>query len=205
MRAANPVARLSVWLAVSFVAHGIALVLGVGLAGITVLEVWSLLGCQPHISDSLACRWRWNVAVGLALAVCGLVFGCIQGLILRYQRVIHVSVWIAVTTVGWTIGLMAGYSLYMASRSDLMRWIAFGVAGLVPGLAQWFVLKRSQPQAGWWVLVNTISAILFGLAIQLQGIGFAILMIISLTLTGSAFVWLTRSSASEKETLAAGD
>src|SRR5262245_36799899 len=139
---ANPVAKLSFWLATSILAHGIALVLGLGLAVITAFGFWGWVGCQPHISDNPACSLWWNVAVGLAFLVCGLVFGGVQGLMLHYQRVIPAGLWIAVTTLGWAIGLMVGYSIYMTSGSNLMRFIAFGMTGLAPGLAQWFIMKR---------------------------------------------------------------
>lgn len=48
--------------------------------------------------------------------------------------------WVLVTAVSWAVGVLGG--------------VLFGA---VVGVAQWLVLRRHIPRAGWWVLASTVG------------------------------------------------
>ncbi len=64
--------------------------------------------------------------------------------------------WVLASTLGWTGG--TGLLLLILDM-DSARRTAAGLAacGLAVGLAQWVVLRRQIPRAGWWVASSTLG------------------------------------------------
>jgi hypothetical protein len=90
----------------------------------------------------------------IAGAACGAVLGMVQWLVLRRRLSLPRS-WIVATSLGMAGGLALTVALFSTSTagSVLLRGLS---TGLLIGLAQWVVLRRSVPRA--WVWVPTIAA-----------------------------------------------
>ena len=62
--------------------------------------------------------------------------------------------WVTANTAGFGIGIGVSF-LTITFVGEIWSIIAFGI---LAGLAQWFVLRSSIQQAGWWILASTLSA-----------------------------------------------
>lgn len=72
--------------------------------------------------------------------------------------------WVLASTIGWIIGPI----VFLITAGQVANWIGavlgFVGCGVVVGLAQWVVLRREIPRAGWWILA-TAASIVLGLAL----------------------------------------
>src|SRR5918997_4887501 len=128
----------------------------------------------------LALEGRSTALVGMVggLAIGGGI-GLAQWLVLR-QHLGGVIWWILASAMGGTLGVALGLVLADAlrplfgsvladalqSRPDAPRilWssavatgIAGAVAGICVGVAQWIVLRKEVPSAGWWMVVSGLG------------------------------------------------
>jgi hypothetical protein len=75
--------------------------------------------------------------------------------------------WILATAVGFGVGLIVGAkvgSILEAIAGPLLGSLtAIAAVGASVGTAQWFLLRRHFPGAGWWVLATTVGGIVGGL------------------------------------------
>jgi hypothetical protein len=123
------------------------------------------------------------VAVGVTLAGLaeGASLGFAQWLVLRHHLPgVRRRDWVLYTTVAAGIAYVLGmtpstlYDLFALSTPGMIGiTVVLGLL-LVPsiGFAQWLVLRRHLPRAGWWVLANAF-AWTFGVAIP-----FVVLMLV---------------------------
>jgi hypothetical protein len=61
--------------------------------------------------------------------------------------------WVFVTFVGFLVSL---YWIEIGERTNVGS-IEGAIGGAVIGLAQWFVIRQTFSQAGWWILASIIS------------------------------------------------
>ena len=101
-------------------------------------------------------------AVGVSSAIFGAILGAAQSLAIRGFRV--AAWWLPATCLGWAltgggIGALSGVSGGSVSTigpATVPAWVfvasaAGGVlVGLLPGTAQWLVLRRCVESAAWW-------------------------------------------------------
>jgi hypothetical protein len=87
-----------------------------------------------------------------------LLTGVFQYLLLR-RYLPRMEWWIVATALGWLLGIATvylGYTIWPAALNANSMWSA-ALAGAVIGLAQWLVLRRRVPRAGWWVLASALG------------------------------------------------
>lgn len=68
--------------------------------------------------------------------------------------------WILATFAASVVTCAAGFEVYYAYVGfRFLEFIAllYGSSGAVIGIAQWLVLRRELPRAGWWIVVNAIG------------------------------------------------
>ena len=94
-------------------------------------------------------------------AVVGAGFGLTQYLVLR-RRLRYAYWWPITCILGWTLGVFAGElatDRWLGSQAHFIaeRVLLGAVIGLIIGAMQWMVVRRSYPQALWWVGVGIPS------------------------------------------------
>jgi hypothetical protein len=123
-----------------------------------------------------------------------LLTGCLQYLLLR-RYLPRAGWWIVATALGWPLGIAVvylGYAVWPVVLNANSTWSAM-LVGAVTGLAQWLVLRRQVPRAGWWVLASALG---WGLVRLIAGEVFtsplALLVIgaVPAAVTGFAMWWL---------------
>ena len=90
----------------------------------------------------------------IAGAACGAVLGMVQWLVLRRRLSLPRS-WIVATSLGMAGGLTLTLALFGTSTAGSVLLLRGVSTGLLIGLAQWVVLRRSVPRA--WVWVPTVA------------------------------------------------
>ncbi len=104
------------------------------------------------------------LAVYFLAPVMGLVTGAVQYGLLR--RILpRMGWWVLATAGGWLLGmsLIAAFirlQWMVSAQLDL----TFILVALSIGLAQWLVLRRRLPRAGWWILASLLGWGLVALA-----------------------------------------
>ena len=91
----------------------------------------------------------------IAGAACGAVLGMVQWLVLRRRLSLPRS-WIVATSLGMAGGLALTLALFGSSTAGSVLLLRGVSTGLLIGLAQWVVLRRSVPRA--WVWIPTVAA-----------------------------------------------
>lgn len=66
--------------------------------------------------------------------------------------------WLLANILGWSGGMVPGY--FFPVREPVMPLITGVCLGFIMGLAQWRVLRRRVPHAGWWIPVTTGALLL---------------------------------------------
>ena len=114
------------------------------------------------------------VGGAVLVALLGISFGTAQWLFLR-QYLSQAGWWIVATVVGFAVGvpvlawlrpwpgLLAAdpHSTVSEAAGYVGGWALDGaVLGLAVGLAQWLLLRRHLPRAGWWVLATAVGWVL---------------------------------------------
>ena len=97
--------------------------------------------------------------------------------------------------MGWLLGIAVvylGYAIWPVALNANSVWSAMRI-GAVTGLAQWLVLRRWVPRAGWWVLASVLG---WGLVRLIAGEVFTSLLelliigAVPAAVTGLALWWL---------------
>jgi hypothetical protein len=93
----------------------------------------------------------------------GIFVGMAEWLVMR-KYISRCEWWVMATIVGWAIGFGAQAILHEVLRQprrNLDIEALYGaIAGLVVGFAQWLVLRRIVPKAGWWIAAMLLSGFL---------------------------------------------
>ena len=128
--------------------------------------------------------------------------------------------WVLASTVGLPVGFVVGLAVLEAVgltggshfSGGAVALVLFGaVAGASVGIAQWLVLRRHVPGAGWWVLTSTVgSAAAVAVTFTVIGgaeeaVGFAgggaVGGALYGAITGGVLVWLLRQPVTEEPSL----
>ena len=132
-----------------------------------------------------------HLPVFTSIAVGGAVMGVFQWLMLR--RYIGGSIrWVLASFVGvllaaFTVGGIGSFNLDLG-------WMMGAVSfGFTTGLAQWWVLRRQVPRAGWWVPVCTFG---WWITIPIGDLNGPPGWAIYAAITGTVLVWLLRQDRS---------
>lgn len=92
------------------------------------------------------------------------------------ERWVLWAAWLLATALGWTLGWAVGPRAgefvarpigetgAMLAAETLGGAVAWGTLGLITGVAQWLVLRRYLPRAGWWVLASAAGWAIVGSA-----------------------------------------
>jgi hypothetical protein len=94
----------------------------------------------------------------------GAIMGVMQWLILK-QHFENSIVWLLVTTVGWSFGIIVGLVIvdwainsFGFSRTGFVDESLLGCSiGLFSGIFQWTFLQRQVVQPGRWIIANTVG------------------------------------------------
>jgi hypothetical protein len=170
-----------------------------------------------------AVGWVVNLPGGWAVnwAVVGALVGLGQWLILR-RRVPLVVWWVLAGAVGWALGGLVGDAVAVELEvvidavdgneggvlgAALVGAVIGAVGGAVGGGAQWLLLRRQIPSAGWWVLASAVGWALgwaVGWAVSWAVVGVvgdavpgAVGGAVGGAITGGVLVWLLRRPAAE--------
>jgi hypothetical protein len=149
-----------------------------GLPALAVGTLWSqLLLSAVHLT------WLNDTTIGsfggaafAALVMGTILVGCAvgiaQGFVLQHTLRTPIrawGAWLICTTIGWSSGLCAaalasmplGRYLYQTLDRPLVPLIEGGLIGLgggcLVGILQWFVLRHTVKQAGYWILTTVIG------------------------------------------------
>lgn len=75
--------------------------------------------------------------------------------------------WVAATFGGWVLGMLliviSGRLTWMDASTTLGLDIIFILIGFSIGAAQWLLLRKRLPRAGWWIVANILGWGLLGL------------------------------------------
>lgn len=164
----------------------------------------------------------------------GTVVGVAQALVLcRWLHSLTWKKWVLATAAGalvaWILGMLPTTLMDLSAEatgapapeiSDAMQ-VAFAillgaVAGPILGFAQWIVLRRHVPKAGWWLAANSAAwALGMPLVFVVAGsappegitLGFALVAVLTIAAVGAvvgavhglALVWLLQRRASQSQ------
>jgi hypothetical protein len=96
----------------------------------------------------------------ILVPVLGLVAGSLQYLLLR-RHLARMGWWIAATTLGLLMGLVAGRLMLFGMHSTLdATWLGVLATALIGGsmgLAQWLVMRQLVRHAAWWIVANVLG------------------------------------------------
>ena len=91
--------------------------------------------------------------------IVGLLTGLLQYGLLRHYLP-RMGWWVLATTAGWLLGVLL---IVISGRHNFWTYesfdieAAFIVLGLSIGLAQWLLLGRRLPRAGWWIGATVVG------------------------------------------------
>jgi hypothetical protein len=110
----------------------------------------------------------------------GLAIGLMQWIKLRSLNP-HSAWWIVATGLGWALALEL---VRLVGLDDIE--LRGALIGSILGVGQWFVLRRSFGQAGWWIVVSALAWTVG------QTLGIFLVGALVGAVTGVAFVLLPR-------------
>ncbi len=137
------------------------------------------------------------LAVYFLAPMMGLVTGAVQYGLLR--RILpRMGWWVPATTGGWLLGMA------LVAAFIRLQWMApaqlnltFILMALSIGLAQWLVLRRRLPRAGWWILASLLGWGLVALVNRGNSIdqyGLLVLGFFPACATAVGLAWLTKQT-----------
>ena len=127
--------------------------------------------------------------------VIGTAVGIAQGLVLR-KRIAPVLPWVALSIVGFAIGKLVTDLVGQAVPEPLGVVLGGAVIGLSAGMAQWLILRRRFPQAGWWIGANGLGwAAGWSLISAAEGSDVSVAMIYAVGAAGAALVGIVTGIA----------
>jgi len=134
--------------------------------------------------------------------IIGSAVGIAQWLVLR-RRFAPIGWWVVFSIVGFGVGK----AIADAATPGIAATVGYGLSGAVigvsVGIAQWLVLQRHLPRAGWWVPANVAAWAVGWTVISFaeDAVGWPILTVyvvgtigaaVAGIITGIALVWLSR-------------
>lgn len=174
--------RWDIWRA-WVLANLVAEVFGLGLVGVLFLSgLESRIGVVPAAVLVVICGAVWE----------GGIVGSLQWMVLRRALpALQWRAWAIATAIGagvaWALGMVpsvvmsfvpdqssagAGQGFDMAGSVMLLLAAAMGIAlGSILSAAQWPVLRKHVPRAGWWIPANA-GAWAAGMTLIFAGVGF---------------------------------
>jgi hypothetical protein len=103
----------------------------------------------------------------------GVLSGLLQYAVLR-RRLPRMGGWVLATPGGWLLGSLLialpgrlGWTDILLTNIPLM----FLAMGFSVGMAQWLLLRRRLPRAGWWIPASILGWGALGLILRSGGIG----------------------------------
>jgi hypothetical protein len=156
--------ELGAWALANLLGWATGLWLGLSLAWGTAERL------EPMLGTLGAMTLGWLVG-GL---VSGALVGPLQAAVLR-ERGVAAAPWAAATALGLGIGFAAvipALIFFDPQDTEPLTIALMVLAGLGPGVAQWLVLRRVLPGAGWWIPASAVAvALLFLCGVFLGGEG----------------------------------
>jgi hypothetical protein len=180
---------------------------------------WALAGLVGG-----AVGWVVNLPGGWAVnwALVGTLVGVGQWLALRRRVPLAVWWWVLAGAAGWAVGGLVGDALAIELEvvidavdgnegsvlaATLVGAVIGAVGGTLAGTAQWLLLRRQAPSAGWWVLASAVGwaagwALGWALGWAVAGVVVdavpgALGGAVGGAITGGALVWLLQRPESE--------
>jgi len=109
--------------------------------------------------------WALVAVVAFALGQPGSIAGVLQWLVLR-PHVPASRWWMLASAVGAYVAFLL-LSVVVLGNAVLI----YATAGLLIGIAQWLVLRRRIPRAGWWIAASALGYVAGGAAAIAAGAG----------------------------------
>jgi hypothetical protein len=134
-----------------------------------IFAITGALYTGAHYNPNIAATVLASAFVNLLLILAsGAVTGIGQAFALTHHTGEHgANDWFVRTlismTLGWILAWIVVISMFWNNRSDrpetwLLGALVLGAGvGLITGIAQWRLLRAVTPNAGWWIIVSTIS------------------------------------------------
>ena len=89
--------------------------------------------------------------------VVGLITGVVQYGLLR-RHLPRMGWWVLATTGGWLLGaLFIAIPVWLNRTDGSSIYLVFILMGLGIGAAQWLLVRRRLPRAGWWIGANVVG------------------------------------------------
>lgn len=143
-----------------------------GSAVIAIAVVGTLLHCVARRRRQLSPEWigipinaAWALVavVAFALGQPGSIAGVLQWLVLR-PHVPASRWWMVASAVGAYVAFLL-LSVVVLGNALLI----YTTAGLLMGIAQWPVLRKRVPRAGWWIAASALGYVAGGAAALAAG------------------------------------
>lgn len=101
------------------------------------------------------------VLIGLLM---GGALGLVQKGLARFALGLPLRGWLRVSLVGWVLGWLAymGLSDVILGFWGMPIWLQALPIFVIPGLLQWWILRRHVQRAAWWLAASAVSALTFG-------------------------------------------
>jgi uncharacterized membrane protein len=126
-----------------------------------------------------------------------LLTGAFQSALLR-RYLPRMGGWVLATAGGWLLGIL------LIVLPDWLHWrngysdldLAFLSLGLAIGIAQWLLLRRRLPHAGWWIAATVVGWGLLALLTgdTLDGLGLLALGLLPASVTAAALALLMKQA-----------
>jgi len=149
----------AMWIILTLLCVPLAFFLSLFILGIIIHFVGEFVyvnGVQ-HITEDY-------LSLYVFVPVVGLVTGLVQyGLLRRYLP--RMGWWVSATTGGWLLGaLLIAIPVWLNRTGGSPNLdLALILMGLGIGTAQWLLVRRRLPRAGWWIGANVVGWGLLGL------------------------------------------
>jgi hypothetical protein len=130
-----------------------------GVAAALTVTLW--WGTRSYLAEGDA-LWRGVVFTLVTFIQPGIWLGLAQWLVVR-RFLAQAGWWVLATAVGLALGMGAATVTFnlsvgiMRGESNEGAIVSFAVCGLIAGIAQWPVLRKSVTHAGWWPLASTLG------------------------------------------------
>ncbi len=160
-----------------------------------VIGIYFFFGIGWGLAEALKRTIGTPLADTMSFIVAGLVFGAILGVSawVVFQRwASSLRAWVVLSAVGFGVGASALAGVEALMHNDIFPIGGAAVIGLALSTAQWMLLRR-MPQAGWWIVANTIGvALAFWCAFTFGGEGREGIALLS---SGAAYAVITAVAA----------
>ncbi|MBD2206141.1 protein kinase [Calothrix sp. FACHB-1219] len=198
------------WVLLNSLGGSLGFTIGIPIAAL-------ILYVTTGYSDGEYYSQRDFVQLGVLITLESALLGITQWRLLRRWHFSQDARWLLLTAVGvffgTPLGFAFGYGFYSSGQEFVSPFAGLLMGGAFLGMLQWFVLRRSFSQTGWWVLANALGITLGGIvsvfvAVALRtdpndhvslslfvttALGFAVFGMI----TGGALIWLMRQPAAK--------